>query len=242
MMAPTNRVPQELAPPDLASLPRASLEAMRAAGEEVRECHRVLLKGGLNVSGEVLRGQGQFVKLQHYPKGDVYDRDSHSQYYYHAHRDAEHGHFHTFMRAKGMPAGVTPVPDEAGQNRPQSDEALAHIVAISMDKFGMPIRLFTTNRWVTGETMYPADDVIRMIEGFRIDHANPSWPTNRWITAMLRLFRPQIETLLHARDAILARRRTEITGDVYEDRALETISELPISVDAQLAELARRLA
>ncbi|WP_446730895.1 DUF6969 family protein [Pseudomonas sp. SST3] len=32
----------------------------------------------------------------------VYDRDSHAQYYYHAHREGGvgHGHFHTFIRAR----------------------------------------------------------------------------------------------------------------------------------------------
>ena len=40
-----------------------------------------------------------------------------------------------------------------------------------------------------------------------IDHARPSWPANRWITALMRMFRPQIVELLHARDAEINRRR-----------------------------------
>jgi len=43
-----------------------------------------------------------------------------------------------------------------------------------------------------------------MLGRFRIDHGRPSWPTNIWITAMLRLFRPQIERLLRQRDAAVA--------------------------------------
>ena len=38
----------------LTALGRERLEAMRAAGEEILECRRVLLKGGLNVVGEML--------------------------------------------------------------------------------------------------------------------------------------------------------------------------------------------
>ena len=95
-----------------ARLSPARLENMRRAGAEIRECYRVLGKGGLNVVGEMLRGQGEFVEYEHYPRDDAFDADSQAQYYYHAHRDAtgEHGHFHTFLRAPGMPAGMAPVP------------------------------------------------------------------------------------------------------------------------------------
>jgi hypothetical protein len=218
------------------------LEAMLRAGEEIAECNRVLRKGGLNIVGEVLKGQGQFVKLDHYPKGDVFDRDSHAQYYYHAHRSNEHGHFHTFMRQPGMPKGIEPVPEAETRNWPKGDKALSHIAAISMDRYGKPIGLFTTNRWVTGETWYRAEDVCAMLDCFVIDHAYPSWPTNRWITAMIRLFRPQIERLLHERDARMkAWAEAHPDTDVFEDRKLETISETPIDVDDQLAVVRKAL-
>ncbi len=220
--------------PDLSGLSRAELRAMLAAGEEVAECHRVLARGGLNVVGEVLRGQGQFIRLNHYPKGDVYDRDSHAQYYYHAHRGGEHGHFHTFLRAAGMPPGVRPAPENAGRDWPSGEKALAHIVAISMDKRGFPTRMFTTNRWVTGETWYAAEDVVAMIDRFEIDHANPSWPTNRWITAMMRLFRPQVKALVLARDAVIAGRRQQYPErDTLDDRTFETVTEIDIDPKAQ---------
>lgn len=223
--------------PALENLPRDRLEAMATAGAEVLECTRVLKKGGLNVVKEVLRGAPKFIKLDHYPKGDVYDRESHSQFYYHAHRgDHEHGHFHTFLRAGGMPAGLQPAPEAVGPKRPEGDKALAHLVAISMDAHARPVGLFTTNRWVTGESWYGASDVIAMLDRFVIDHAWPSWPTNRWITAMMRLFRPTVEALLHERDARLAAWAARHPDrHVYEDRALETISDAAISVEAQIA-------
>lgn len=175
-------------------------------------------------------------------RSDVYDPDSHAQYYYHAHRDGEHGHFHCFLRAAGMPEGVAPVPEARRRDWPAGDKALAHLVAISMDRKGLPLRMFTTNRWVTGETLYPAQDVIRMLDRFVIDHAYPSWPTNRWITAMLRLFRPQIAALLLARDAVLAARAAaHPDGDVHDDRRLETISELAIDPEAQRAAIRQAL-
>lgn len=228
----------------LTALGRERLEAMRAAGEEILECRRVLLKGGLNVVGEMLRGQGEFVEYEHYPADDVFDAETHAQYYYHAHRgsEGEHGHFHTFLRAPGMPAGVVPVPYGGEEPWPSGDEALSHLIAVSMDAYGEPIGLFTVNRWVTGDAWYAAADVIRMLERFEIDHANPSWPANRWLGAMLRLFRPQIEALVLARDVAVADwARAHPATDVFEDRELEITSQLAISVEAQIAAVAAAL-
>lgn len=236
-------MPSSMPAIDLTALPEAELSAMQAAGLEVTECIRVLKKVNLNVVGEVLKGQGQFVRLTHFPQGDVYDRETHAQYYYHAHRDGEHGHFHLFLRAKGMPAGCAPAPEAAGRDWPAGDQALSHLVAISMDKFGTPTGLFTTNRWVTAETWYPAADVIRMLPHFAVDHAFPSWPTNRWLTAMVRLFRPQIEALVQARDtALSARRQSHPDRDVFEDRDFEVLSEIAIDVEAQMAAIDQALA
>jgi hypothetical protein len=227
-------LPRGIPAPDLARLDPPALEAMRAAGDEVAECMRVLRKANINLVGEVLKGQGQFIRLGHYPKGDVFDRETHSQYYYHAHRDGEHGHFHCFLRGPGMPEGVAPVADAEAYAWPRGDNAVAHLVAVSMDRYGNPIRLFTTNQWVTGETWYPGGDVIRMLDRFAIDHAWPSWPTNRWLTAMLRLFRPQIEALITARDEVLADyRAAHPDAEVFTERDLETLSEVTIDVEAQ---------
>ena len=221
-------------------LPPETLETMRAAGEEIKECYRVLGKTGDNVVGELLRNQGTFYEWNHYPKGDIYDHATHSQYFYHAHvegqRKGEHGHFHTFLRAKGMAAGVVPVVYEGEAEWPDGDSALSHLISISMDAKGFPIGLFTVNRWVTGEAWYTAEDVINMLVRFNIDHASPSWPANRWITAMLRLFQPQIIDLVRKRDVVVADwQRKYPDRDVYEDRDFEIASQTAISVDRQIA-------
>lgn len=236
---------------DLARLSRRRLKEMARAGRRVLECYRVLRKSGANVVGEVLRGQGEFYEWDHYPAGDVYDDETHSQYYYHAHPPekranrwgAEHGHFHVFLRPKGMPPGVHPaaLPDlepPAGDN-----EALSHLVAIPMDRAGYPIRLFTTNRWVTGETWYGGRDVVRMLDRFEMDLAYPSWPVNVWITNMVRLFRPQIEALIAERDRVLAQWQAAHPGaNAFEDRDLEITSIVDISVDEQIARIDTALA
>lgn len=225
---------------DLKSQPTDQLERMADAGRQIRECYRLLGKSDANAVGEVLRGQGKFYEWDHYPKGDVYDRETHSQYYYHAHpvelRGGEHGHFHTFLRPKGMPPGIEP--EGVGNYEPLSDpdDALSHLVAISMDQTGLPIRIFTTNRWVTGEVWYAADDVIAMLDNFMMDLAYPSWPVNVWITSMMVLFRPQIEDLLRARDRVVAEWAANHPDcNVYEDRDLDITSMVDISVEGQIA-------
>ena len=232
---------------ELADLPTERLEDMAAAGAEVLEVYRLLRKSGDNVVGEVLRGQGEFYEWDHFPKGDVYDPETHSQYYYHAHpaelRGGEHGHFHTFLRPKGMPSTIAPAPladyaPPAGDN-----DALSHLIGISMDQYGYPIRLFSTNRWVTGEVWYAADDVIAMLDHFHMDLAYPSLPANIWITAMLRLFRPDIHELVRARDQkVAAQQQRDPDTNVYEDRDLEITSFLDISVEDQIGRINEALA
>jgi len=222
---------------DVTELPRAELKRMLVAGEEIMECYRVLKKAGLNVVGECLRGQGTFYQLNHYPAGDVYDRETCSQYYYHAHRGlaGEHGHFHTFVRQGGMPAGAEPVPYEGEVEWPRGKDAVSHLIAVSMDKYGYLIGFFATNRWVTGEAWYRAEDVVQMAARFEIDHAYPSWATNRWLTAVFRLFRLEIEALIRHRDRAIAQWAAEHPElDVYEDRKLEVTGELRVSVREQI--------
>lgn len=229
-----------------ASLGREKLEAMHDAGREARNCMRVLAKTGGNIVGELIAGSATFYEWDHYPKGDVYDRATHAQYYYHAHpkrqRPAEHGHFHTFLRPAGMPRGIKPAPIPGAKPPAEPNAALSHLVAIGMDNFGQPASLFTTNRWVTDETWYRAEDVVRMLEFFEIDLAHPSWPVNRWIGAMVVLFRPQIEWLVKRRDdAVAAWAKKKPRTNVFEDRGLEVTSEMAIDVERQIAAIEQAL-
>lgn len=216
-------------------LSRDRLLAMAEAARDAVECQRVLAKTGGNIVGELLPRDEPFYQFDHCPPGDIYDQETHSQYYYYAHREAEHGHFHTFVREKSMPAGVRPVEQSTVAYITERDDRLFHLVAIAMDRQGQPIGLFTVNRWVTTENWYPADQVIAILDRFQVDHARPSWPANRWVTAMLRLFHPQIVDRLHARDRAVAdwrRRHPEV--DVFEDRRLEQTSAAEISLADQI--------
>jgi len=225
---------------DFSSLSPGELTAMLEAGGKVLESIRVLENTGDNIVGELLNDSATFYEWNHYPDGDVYDPRSNAQFYYHAHpkdeRPGEHGHFHTFMRPKGMPPGIEPasVPEYTAPEG--ENDALSHLVAISCDPGGAPTKLFTTNRWVTGEIWYKSEDVIRMLNYFQIDHVRPSWAVNIWVTNMLILFRPQIRLLIEERDKVVDAWAAENdSADVYEDRALEVAAECSISVDAQVA-------
>ena len=138
------------------------LYKMSITQPSIEECYRVLKKANSNIVWEILRQSEKFYQMDHYPKGDVYDPETHSQYYYHAHdpsvgtRQQEHGHFHIFLRRKGMPNAIQPLDIPKEWEDTNNSDDLSHLIAISMNKEGYPIRLFTVNRWVTGEKWYAA--------------------------------------------------------------------------------------
>jgi hypothetical protein len=223
----------------LEQLDRDALEKMRVAGETALEIKAVLAKTGDNVVGELLRDKGTFYEWNHYPDGDVYDKDSGSQFFYHAHpadlRVGEHGHFHTFMRPAGMPDHVSPAEVTDFEMPDDPTDALSHLIGISMNEAGEPICLFTTNRWVTGEIWYKGEDVIELTGMFEITHAQPSWPVNRWLNAMVRLYAFEIAALIKERDGVVEKWVPAPAEDgsaptVFEDRTLEVTSYKMISV------------
>lgn len=218
---------------------------MKAAGEEVMTCLGAIGRSSSNPVARILKHAGPFYEDAHYPEDDVSDKTSGSQYYYHAHRgDAEHGHFHTFVRVTGIPSGIEPAPYAGPSERPVGQDAICHLVAVSMNATGLPIGLFTTNRWVTAESFYAAADTIQILDRFSVDHADPCWATNRWLTGLLKLFRPQIIQLIQQRDVTIENWTKSHPGDVFEDRDLEVTSETGIDIDDQIdaieTELAKR--
>jgi hypothetical protein len=253
---------------DIARLGRAELMAMADSARELAEWRQILAKTGDTTISQVMGpGGGELTDWTHYPPGDVYDPASQVQYFYHRHGPGaapaeatrEHGHFHTFMRPRGMAPGTRPLvlpelaiadapaqpldpifPPAPQPNQGQDNDQFSHLVAVALDPSGAPVRLFTNNRWVTGETWYAAEDVARMIDRFAVELARPSLPLSRWLGALFRLYRGEIAELLRARDdAVMSwRRRHRGKIHVFEDRRLETTSSLTID----LADRQRRIA
>lgn len=145
-------------------------------------------------------------------------------YYYHCH-DAretprgEHGHFHLFAR-----------------NR---DGSHTHLVGVAVDGSGWPLRLFTTNRWVTDEALAPAPRVLALAD--QAARLRQRDPLARWLLALLVLFRPQLGALLRQRDARLrALRRGRHRDRLFEDRRVRVLSQCRVSLPGQVAALERR--
>jgi hypothetical protein len=228
-------------------LSREALLRMANAGVKAVGSIADLHAGGSNLVIEVLRGSGDFIQWKHYPPDDVRDPQSHAQYYFHAHppdeRDQpDYGHFHLFVGPQGVPASSRHAKVRNLAASASDKDAPSHLIAISMTPAGMPERLFTTNGWVTGETWYRAADVIGMLDRFVIDLDHPSRPLNDWLTAMVVLFRPQIEELLIERDRVVLQWQAEHADtDVFEDRRLEIVSSIRISLHNQIEWLDRQL-
>lgn len=218
----------------LRRLPREELLAMYYAAADATECGAALAHNGTNPVTAVLDGAEVVEEWIHFPPGDLIDAGTHSEYYYHCHAPqerapGEHGHFHTFVRPKRLAPELISFPMPAGDNPADEAAWIVHLVGITTGASGQVIRLFTTNRWVTGEVWYEADAVIALLDHFEIAVENPSHDLNRWITAIIRMFRPQIADLIHARDAKVAEFKAAYPeSNVFEDHRLRVTSEMPV--------------
>jgi hypothetical protein len=177
--------------------------------------------------------------LLHYPAGDVQDSTTGSIWYYHAHeRDwDEHGHFHCFLYTELVRRGARPI---ALPEQPDFENGgLVHLVGVCFDVSGVPTRLFTINRWASGEWMYPARDVIPLIDRFKFGSGTPFPLTGRLLSATLRVLHPQVTWALRERDRVLDERRKLDPAGFSENSSIEVTSELTFNLDDHLAALER---
>ena len=179
---------------------------------------------GSNLARAAMAGATRCVALEHYPRHDVVDRRNGSRFFYHAHAsrrrpDDEHGHFHVFCD------GCTP-------------GDYFHLVGISLNAQGLPIRLFTTNRWVTGERWRSAAEIESALHGFRLQTTGRMAPVARWIAAMLRLYAPQIMQLVRRRDLTMQRKSQHGGWELLcEDRRLDVVSQRRITLQKRIQQL-----
>lgn len=173
----------------------------------------------------------------HFPENDVRDRRTHSQFFFHTHPDhvGEAGHLHLFLRRDGIPPEVkrrrVPVASEGGQD----GTGMVHLGAISLDRHGTPIRLFTTNLWVTGGDFYFAQDTLKLIDRFSVTTSWPSTSVNRWVSAFTTVFRGHYALLLERRDQVMAAwAQRHPKRNVFEARRLEIPSHMKIDYNAQI--------
>lgn len=189
------------------------------AAREALFCEHVLAKSASNVLLTTL-GHGRAAEgWAHYPPDDVFDAESGSLWYYHchlpAHDEREHGHFHCFVRPQGK------------------DGPIHHLAGIGVDAAGRARRLFTVNRWMTGDDFIEAERAGELLGRFDVHLDRPSYLVNRWVSAMLRLYEADIRALLEARAAALARHAREhgqTLAEVLDDRRLQVTSDILIDL------------
>jgi hypothetical protein len=194
---------------------------------------------GSNILHYTLQNNQQHESMRHYPKGDRIDHQTGSQYFYHCHREdldsGEHGHFHCFLRYKQIPKHIkpTPLPDWDKY----IDNPMTHVIAIAMNRFGQPIRLFTVNRWVTSEIWYDAKHTPKFTKRFHMTLTDDAyWQIlDQWIESMIHLFAPQIAWVYTQRDMIVKEhQQTNSEESVYNNKQIEELSSIEIDLTQQI--------
>jgi hypothetical protein len=194
-------------------------------------------------SGSLLRSWTdgrELLEFEHYPPDDVIDRVSGSQFYYHAHRDGgfEHGHLHLFWHATASGRRRYFRPGRRNWARTEP----THLLAVSLNASGLPVGLFTVNRWVTGGHWFDAATTLSFVERFAPGAVEGHAASCRWLSGFVRLYGPLIEQLLVQRDRRLSRHAD--AQRAFDDRRLEVLSHAAIDwaadLDALEAESLRR--
>ena len=163
------------------------------AAQELANIQMRYAETGRTLNEAALCGAKDFIEWQHYPINDLVDEHSGYEFYYHAHSadempKGEHGHFHVIKR---------------------DAQRFHHLIGISLDQKGLPVRLFTTNQWVTGEEMMDSGATINFIKEFELTTKGRMAPVSKWIGALIQLFTVEIEGLLFERDQKIAQLVTE---------------------------------
>lgn len=189
-------------------------------------------------SGSLLQswiGGREVVEFEHYPPDDIVDHRHGSQFYYHSHRDGdrEHGHLHLFWHATvtGRRRHLRP-----GRSR-WVRTAPTHLMSISLDARGLPVGLFTVNRWVTDGHWFDAQTTLAMLDRFNLREIKGHEHSCRWLMGFVRFYRPLIETLLVKRDQRLARYAD--LKQALDNRRAEVLSFVPIDWAADLDAIER---
>ena len=192
------------------------------AAQELASIQMKYAKSGRTLNEAALCGARDFIEWQHYPNNDLADKQSGYEFYYHAHSadempKGEHGHFHVIKRHA---------------------KSFHHLVGISLDQKGLPVRLFTTNQWVTGEEMADSNLVMQSVVEFQMDITGRMAPVSKWVGALMQLFQSEIKELIKERDREITRLVTRLgnRGNVLNSREHHVLSECKIDLMGRLSE------
>lgn len=190
---------------------------------EILDCLQGYAADQSNPVLSILGQPAQLVRDQKYPDPYLGSKTNCWRAYYHYHEtpcaaSQEHGHFHIFLRTE----------DKNGVRWP-------HLAALAMDRQGQPLRWFTVNAWVTGGDWVDAETLTR---GMRLldDNLPLDCRTERWLQAMVRLYRLLLTNVLIARDQQLIQLKNQ-TGisDILRDRSVYEIGSESIDLLSDLS-------
>ena len=175
----------------------------------------------------------------HYPDNDARDAVTRSRWYYHVHppgdRDpSEHGHFHLFLHRTQIDGDAEPVAMPAAGE--EAEAHVTHVAGLSIDTNGIPMKWFVTNRWITDEFLYPAEVMISHLPAYNVDSTGEDGLVNRFVTAMVALYREELAGLLRQRDACQAELVEECGMAAYES-GNDVLAAIPIDLDAKIESL-----
>ncbi len=221
-----------------ALMPASDVE--RRGAKALLDGYRRLARTHTHLLEPVLQGAPP-TQWEHYPSDDAISRDRCYQWYYHSHSPAdrpgstEHGHFHLFARLEGA-AGYVNLGAErkflARLAAPNSEAATRHLLCVGMSPVGVPISLFTVNRWVTGDSLPSRTSTLALLESMNLDTGYQM--IDEMLTALLQLYRSEIRSLMSRRDAALRARAMGGKGTL-DDTGIEVLSELSLDIEGRIA-------
>lgn len=172
-----------------------------------------LKEEGSNLVSKIMNGKKyEFDPSVHYPfDGGIKDEQTGYQLFFHAHRENEYGHFHTFAK------------DEDGE--------LVHLVLISMNESGELTGISTVNRWVTEDKYVKADKLKELSSGFFM---NPSLYKDgrviEFINNVFKAYQNEINEIFDKRDEWVKNYAAKYYREPFEDRNYEILSGKKINL------------
>jgi len=172
------------------------------AAESVYECLLEFGQQRTNPVLSVIGDEANFQSGRHYPEPYLTFAGQGVRAYYHSHEHpkqeaGEHGHFHLFIRIE--------------------ENSWTHLAALSMDQQGQGKRWLSTNRWVTDECWQSATE-LQALSLPKLQTTTLSL-TERWLYAMLFLYRKELTELWRERDHTLSGIKAHSADtDILENR------------------------
>ena len=192
---------------------------MNKWGERLFDCIHAMAIQKTNPVLLILEGAEAIHAYQHYPDPSLGFVDNKWRVYYHCHPSPnndknEHGHFHFFSKLPG-----------------KSD--WAHVVGLGIDTQGQPVRIFTTNKWVTGGDWLLKDELPRCFDVLKI--AKNGTLLERWFTNFLLFYQPRIQSLYRDRDTAVQTYFPKESEEGFCDHDVYYLSMISIDLKTELS-------